>query len=80
MSHASTFSAAELERYLRDLFSIADTNDDRVLQPHELTKMLQLCGFELSAIEIAEFVRVADVNGDGLITYNELLPMASKML
>ena len=51
-----------------------------MLQPHELTKLLQLCGFELSAIEIAEFVRVADVNGDGLITYNELLSMASKML
>ena len=54
MSHASTFSAAELERYLCDLFSIANANGDGVVQPHELTKLLQLYGFELSAMEIAE--------------------------
>ena len=78
ISHASTFSAAELERYLRNLFSIVDATGDWVLQPQELTKLLQLCGFELSAIEIAEFVRVAD--GDGVIAYNEFVRVASKML
>ena len=65
---------------MRELFTIADANGDGVLQPDELTKLLQMCGFELSAEEIAQFVTEADANQDGVIEYEEFVPVASKML
>ena len=80
LAHASTFTTEQLESYLQKLFQIADVNGDGVLQPDELTKLLQMCGFELSAEEIAQFVSAADTNHDGVIEYEEFLPVASKML
>ena len=51
-----------------------------MLQLDELKRLLLLCGFELSATEIEDFVREADTNGDGVIAYSELVPVAMKML
>ena len=80
LAHPSTFKAEDLEQYFKGLFSIADANGDGVLQPDELEKLLQLCGFALSAEEIAQFVSEADTNHDGVIEYDEFVPVATKML
>ena len=80
LPHASTFKAEDLEQYFKGLFSIVDANSDGVLQPDELKKLLQLCGFALSAKEIAQFVSEADTNHDGVIEYSEFVPVATKML
>ena len=76
----SDFKAEDLEEYFKGLFSIADANGDGVLQPDELKKLLGLCGFKLSAEEIAQFVSEADTNHDGVIEYDEFVPVATKML
>ena len=80
LADPSSYNAEELEQYFSKLFSIADENSDGVLQPDELKKMLGLCGFNLSAEEIAQFVDEADTNHDGVIEYDEFLPVAIKML
>eukprot|EP00656_Telonema_subtile_P022890 TRINITY_DN2415_c0_g1_i1.p1 TRINITY_DN2415_c0_g1~~TRINITY_DN2415_c0_g1_i1.p1 ORF type:complete len:632 (+),score=181.52 TRINITY_DN2415_c0_g1_i1:137-2032(+) len=76
----SALTAEQLEGYLRDLFSVADTNGDGVLQPKELTKLLSLCGFELSSSQILDIVQAADLNGDGVIDHAELVPVARAIL
>ena len=80
LPHPSSYTAEQLEEYFKGLFSIADANADGVLQPDELEKLLQLCGFALSAEEIAQFVSEADTNGDGVIEHSEFVPVATKML
>ena len=80
LPHPSTFKAEDLDQYFKGLFAIADANGDGVLQPDELKKLLQLCGFALSAEEIAQFVSEADTNHDGVIEYSEFVPVATKML
>ena len=80
LPHPSTFKAEDLEQYFKGLFSIADANGDGVLQPDELKTLLGLCGFALSAEEIAQFVSEADTNHDGVIEYDEFVPVATKML
>ena len=77
--HPSIFSAAELDTYFSGLFTI-DANGDGLLQPKELKRLLELCGFVLSAQQIAQFVSEADTNGDGVIEYKEFVPVATKML
>merc|ERR1711966_506175 len=80
LPHASEFKAADLDKYVHDLFAIADTNGDGILQPRELKKLLQMCGFKLSAKEIHTFVQQADTNHDGVIEYREFAPVMSAML
>ena len=77
---ASSYTTKQLDSYFEGLFSLSDVNGDGVLQPDELTALLEMCGFELSAEEIAQFVSAADTNHDGVIEYEEFLPVASKML
>lgn len=48
------------ERYLAELFQVADLNRDGLLQAEELAEMFSLCGFNLSAEQIAEVVAEAD--------------------
>jgi len=69
-----------LERYFKKLFTIADTNGDGVLQPEELEKLLGLSGFNFSRDTVAQIMSRADVNHDGVIEYNEFIPMAMEII
>eukprot|EP00658_Telonema_sp_P-2_P061962 TRINITY_DN5061_c0_g1_i1.p1 TRINITY_DN5061_c0_g1~~TRINITY_DN5061_c0_g1_i1.p1 ORF type:complete len:426 (-),score=148.90 TRINITY_DN5061_c0_g1_i1:263-1540(-) len=78
--HPSQVDADQLESYLRQLFVIGDQNKDGVLQPAEMAKLLKMCGFGLSASEILEVLEKADLNGDGVIQYEEFVPAAVEIL
>ena len=80
LADPSSYKPEHLNAYLKQLFSIADENGDGVLEPDELKTLLQLCGFDLSAKEIEDFVNAADTNHDGVIEYDEFVPVATKML
>jgi Ca2+-binding EF-hand superfamily protein len=69
-----------MENYLKGLFEIGDTNGDGVLQPAELANLLKLTGFNLDAGTILDVVASADVDGDGLIQYEEFVPVVRDML
>ena len=51
-----------------------------MLQPHELKRLLEMSGFNLSATNIAKLMDAADVNHDGVIAYDEFIPVALAML
>ena len=53
------------------LFARWDANDDMVLQPGELSALIRGEGFNLTAAEEAEAVRLLDRNGDGLVSFPE---------
>lgn len=76
----SEVPVAELESYLRGLFSAADISRNGVLQPAEMAKLLQSSVFNISAGAILEAVAKADVNQDGVIEYDEFVPAAASVL
>ena len=69
-----------MEEYLRKLFHIGDTNGDGLLQPVELANLLKLSGFQLDAEQIIAMVLAADLNGDGVIEYEEFVSMAIELM
>jgi len=69
-----------LERYLKKLFTIADTNGDGVLQPEEMSRLLELSGFNFDKSQVSELVAAADANQNGVIEYDEFIPVAMKIL
>ena len=80
LADPSSYKPEHLNAYLKQLFAIADANGDGVLEPDELRTLLELCGFDLSAKEIEDFVSAADTNHDGVIEYDEFVPVATKMM
>ena len=78
--HPAQVEQAQLESYVKELFTIGDVNGDGVLQPSELAKLLSICGFDLTSSEILDFVAAADTNKDGVIEFDEFVPLATEML
>jgi len=64
-----------LVQYCRELFAIADTNHDGVLQPDEFRILMQSTGFGLSDPAIERMLEQGDLNGDGVIEPGEFLPI-----
>merc|ERR1712166_1082251 len=73
--HPSDFTAEELDGYLTRMFHISDENKDGVLQPAELTMMLSFSKFNIPADQISQLVSAADTNQDGVINYDEFVPV-----
>lgn len=79
-SHPSDFPPKELAAHLKNLFEIADENGDGVLQPAELAKLLSLSNFNIPASTILDVVEAADANKDGLISFEEFVPVVVEMM
>ena len=80
MPNIADVPPAMLERYLKKLFAVADTNGDGVLQPSEFKRLLELSGFNFSKAQIRQLLSMADVNHDGVIEYDEFIPVALEIL
>ena len=70
----------QLEQYFMDLFRIADTNGDGVLQKLELQTLLEASGMMVDASDMAKLMPMIDVNGDGVIQYAEFLPLITAIV
>merc|ERR1712166_123136 len=77
---ASQVNSSQMEEYLHKLFQIGDTNGDGVLQPAELAKLLKLSGSQLDAEQVIAMVLAADLNGAGVIEYEEFVPIAIELM
>merc|ERR1712167_273205 len=76
----SSYNQTTLEKYFKRLFKMGDVNGDGVLQPQEVSALLKLTGFEFDDSTIAAIVRDADTNHDGVIEYEEFVPMMLQTL
>jgi len=70
----------DLTSYLKELFDMADENNDQVLQPHEFYRLLMTAGFDLTEDEISELVAEVDLNEDGVLDYEEYIPCMAKLI
>lgn len=78
--HPSDFTTEELDWYLTRMFQISDENKDGVLQPDELRMLLSFSKFNIPADQIAQMVAAADANQDGVISYNEFVPVLRELM
>jgi len=69
-----------LESYLSEMFKIADTDGNGVLDPQEFESMLEMSGFDFDEIVVKQLMEAADVNKDGVIEYSEFLPIGMQLL
>jgi len=76
----SKYNYDTLSEYFGRLFTLADTNGDGVLELAEVTTLMQLSGFKFDTSTVAQVVEKADINHDGLIDYNEFVPMMLDLL
>jgi len=69
-----------LDTYFRRLFALGDVDGSGVLEPSEVSELLLMSGFNLPADVVAELVEAADTNNDGVIEYDEFVPLMINML
>ena len=64
--------ANDPEVEMKDAFTVFDSNKDGVINAEELRGVFSNLGNRLTDREVAELVREADLDGDGLVDYNGL--------
>jgi len=74
------YSLDQLQGYFTKLFQIADANGDGVISPDELQNLLEVSGFPFSADMVGEIMNAADVNHDGVLSYEEFVPVMLRLL
>jgi len=74
------YTEEELQEYFSQIFQIADANGDGVLQPEEVRKLLDLCGFGFDDATLSRVMAAADINNDGVIEYEEFVPLMCNLI
>ena len=64
--------AADPEIEMRDAFRVFDVNNDGVINAEELRTVFSAMGTRLTDTEVADLVKEADLDGNGLVDYNGL--------
>ena len=64
--------AADPEVEMRDAFRVFDVNNDGVINAEELRTVFSAMGTRLTDTEVADLVKEADLDGNGLVDYNGL--------
>lgn len=60
---------------LRESFKVFDKNGDGYISAGELRQVMMTLGEKLTDDEVEEMIREADVDGDGLVNYEEFVRM-----
>jgi len=68
-------SEADQEADLKEAFKIFDRDKDGFIDMKELKKVANMLGATLSKEEVDEFMREADVDGNGKLDYDEFVKM-----
>lgn len=68
-------SAVDQEGELREAFRIFDRNKDGFISVKELKKVTTMLGASLTKEELEEFMKEADVDGNGKLDYDEFVKM-----
>lgn len=73
------YSDAQLTEYFERLFKFADADENGTLDIGEMESLLSMTGFAFTKSEVQQYVTAADTNGDGVIDYEEFVPMMMSM-
>ena len=68
------------EAYLLQLFEMRDVSHGGLLPPSEICLLLQLCGTKLTDTQLQQIVAKAIVNPNGMVEYNDFVPVATDLL
>jgi len=73
-------SAPELEHMMRSAFDVADADGNGTLDPDEFKDFLKAMQLNLTKKETNALTLSADANGDGLISYEEFVPVFHEIM
>jgi len=71
----NSFTSDEQRAYLRTLFNISDRDRSGQLERKELATLLSFTGFRFDVKTVEELIDECDVNGDGIIAFDEFVMM-----
>lgn len=70
----------KVEEQLRAAFVVFDKDKDGFISAEELKKVMMNLGEKMSEDEVADMIAEADLDGDGVIDYEEFIAMMSKWI
>eukprot|EP00644_Phytophthora_capsici_P010889 jgi/Phyca11/104168/e_gw1.9.881.1 len=76
--HRSSFSPAQAEE-LTAQFRLSDADGSGSIDEKEFRALLKRMGMQISAAEADALVSSIDVNGDGLMDFNEFVQMVVRL-
>jgi len=66
---------ADPETEMREAFRVFDKDGNGYISAEELRHVMTNLGERLTDQEVAEMIREADINGDGMVDYNEFIKL-----
>lgn len=76
----ANYTESQLEGYFKRVFTIADADGNGTLDKEEMSTLISATGFNFSDAKVQEIIAAADANMDGLISYEEFVPLMIAML
>ena len=68
----------ELEEEFREAFHVFDKDSNGFISAAELKQMMESLGEKLTDEEVDEMIRVADMDGDGQVNYEEFVTVMTR--
>ncbi|WJX85548.1 hypothetical protein P8452_67984 [Trifolium repens] len=72
---ARKMKEAQAEKELKEAFWVFDKDKDGYISSNELRSVLRAIGEKVTEEELDQMIKMADMNGDGLIDYQEFIRM-----
>ena len=70
----------EFQNHLRKVFHMADSNGSGFLSHNEINSLFHSLNIHLNPFELSVIISEADLNQDGLINYEEFVPVCSDLI
>ncbi|KAK2419243.1 hypothetical protein P8452_63268 [Trifolium repens] len=70
---ARKMKETQVEKELKEAFWVFDKDKDGYISPNELRSVLRAIGEKVTEEELEQMIKMADLNGDGLIDYQEFI-------
>ncbi|XP_045798396.1 calmodulin-like isoform X4 [Trifolium pratense] len=72
---ARKMKETEAEDELKEAFWVFDKDKDGYISPNELRSVLRIIGEKVTEEELEQMIKTADLDGNGLIDYQEFVRM-----
>ena len=74
------FQNLEFQNHLQKVFRMADANGSGLLSHSEINNLFHSLSIHLNPFELSVIISEADLNHDGLINYEEFVPVCSDLI